>query len=112
MLFGKEGVGKSTLLRRLLRKPINIKKYNNTNGIEVHIHSCDVDIETGAWCFDETRETSVTGVGHLWRYLGGVANTKHRNEATEESRCFHMRVAKMLQNKRHLEQAKYAGDLS
>ena len=106
MLVGNEGVGKSTLLRRLLRKPINIKEYTSTNGIDVHIHSCDIDIETGTWCFDET----VTGVAVLWRYLGGAAKTMARKKTSEKSRGFHMRVAKMLQNKLVLEQIKNAED--
>ena len=110
MLVGNEGVGKSTLLRRLLRKPVKIKKYNSTNGIDVHIHSCDVDIETGAWCFDETREINATSVANLWRYLGGAAKSKLRNETAEESRGFHMRVAKMLKNHRTFEKIKYAQD--
>ena len=108
MLVGNEGVGKSTLLRRLLRKPVKIKTYNSTNGIDVHIHSCNVDIETGEWCFDETRETDANWVGHLWRYLGGAAESKLRNETAEKSRGFHMRVAKMLKNQRTFEQIKNA----
>ena len=47
MVVGKENVGKTTLVRRLLKKPVNLRTYNSTNGIDVHIHSCDVDIETG-----------------------------------------------------------------
>ena len=108
MFVGNEGVGNSTLVRRLLRKPVNIKKYNSTNGIDVHIHSCAVDIETGIWCFDETR--GATRVAMLWRHLVGTNTNSFRRETSEESRSFHTRVAKMLQNQQTLEQIKYARD--
>ena len=44
----------------------------------------------------------------MWRYLGGAAESKLRNETAEESRGFHMRVAKMLKKQRTLEQIKNA----
>ena len=49
MAVGQAGVGKSTLARRLLKLPVDIKDYNITNGIEVHIQSCQVDLDTGKW---------------------------------------------------------------
>ena len=49
MVVGKQGVGKSTLTSRLLQRQVNIKQYNTTDGIDVHVHSCEVDIETGEW---------------------------------------------------------------
>ena len=104
MIVGNEGVGKSTLLKRLLRKSVNIKKYISTNGIDVHIHSCNVDIETGIWHFEETQEAS--GVGILWKHIVSLARSNSRKETIEESRNFHLRVAKMMQNQRVLQQIK------
>ena len=49
MAVGQAGVGKSTLTRRLLKLPVKIKEYNSTNGIEVHIHSCEINLNTGQW---------------------------------------------------------------
>ena len=49
MAVGQAGVGKSTLTRRLLKLPVKIKEYNSTNGIEVHIRSCQIDLDTGKW---------------------------------------------------------------
>ena len=96
MLVGNEGVGKSTLLKRLLKIPVKINKYDSTNGIDIHVHSCDIDIETGAWCVNETHEKGVTAIAKFWRYLGAAANSTLSNEATADRRSFHMRVAKML----------------
>ena len=92
MLVGNDGVGKSTLLKRLLKLPVKINKYDSTNGIDVHIHSCDVDIETGAWFVNETHETGIPVIARLFRYIGGVSKTMPTN------RNFHMRVAKILTN--------------
>ena len=96
MLVGNEGVGKSTLLKRLLKLPVKINKYDSTNGIDVHVHSCDIDIETGAWCVNEIHETGITAITKFWNYLGGAANTTQTNEAAAEHNSFHMRIAKML----------------
>ena len=49
MAVGQAGVGKSTLTRRMLKLPVKIKEYNSTNGIEVHIHCCQIDLDTGKW---------------------------------------------------------------
>ena len=49
MLVGRAAVGKTTLTRRLLRLPVNLKNYDCTNGVDVHIHSCDIQINSGTW---------------------------------------------------------------
>ena len=49
MVVGKEGVGKSTLTRRLIQLPVDISRYDSTDGIDVHIHTCEVDLDSGVW---------------------------------------------------------------
>ena len=49
MLVGQAAVGKTTLTRRLLTLPVNLKEYNSTNGVDVHINSCDIEIDSGKW---------------------------------------------------------------
>lgn len=49
MVVGSGGVGKTTLTRRLLELPVKITQYDSTNGIDVHIHSCEVDLDTEIW---------------------------------------------------------------
>ena len=49
MAVGQAGVGKSTLTKRLLKLPVKINEYHSTNGIEVHLHSCQIDLDTGKW---------------------------------------------------------------
>ena len=49
MLVGRAAVGKTTLTRRLLRLPVKLKSYDSTNGVDVHIHSCDIHLDSGEW---------------------------------------------------------------
>ena len=49
MLVGQAAVGKTTLTRRLLKLPVTLKEYNSTNGVDVHINSCDIEIDSGKW---------------------------------------------------------------
>ena len=49
MLVGQAAVGKTTLTRRLLTLPVTLKEYNSTNGVDVHINSCDIEIDSGKW---------------------------------------------------------------
>ena len=49
MFVGHGGVGKTTLIKRLLKLPVKIKEYTPTNGVEIHIHQNEVNIATGIW---------------------------------------------------------------
>ena len=49
MLVGQAAVGKTTLTRRLLTLPVTLQEYNSTNGVDVHINSCDIEIDSGKW---------------------------------------------------------------
>ena len=49
MVIGNAGVGKTTLTRRLIQLPVNVGIYNSTNGIDVHINTCDVELDSGIW---------------------------------------------------------------
>ena len=102
MLVGNEGVGKSTLLRRLLKLPVKINRYDSTNGIDLHINSCGFDIDTGAWCVDDTHKTGVTLMDSIWKYLGVASSNNSTSKELSEHRSFHKRVAKMLTNRRVL----------
>lgn len=48
MLLGKQGVGKSTLLKNLLEEPID--SVTPTDGIDI-AQRCKVHIENGEWIF-------------------------------------------------------------
>lgn len=47
MIVGKENVGKTCLLRRLLKDSID--DVSSTDGIDIVVHRCKINIENGAW---------------------------------------------------------------
>lgn len=49
MIIGQLGVGKTTLTKRLIGEDVDINQNESTDGIEVHINRCKVDVETGKW---------------------------------------------------------------
>lgn len=49
MVVGHFGVGKTTLTKRLFGEEVDINHRESTNGIQVHVRRCKVNIETGQW---------------------------------------------------------------
>ena len=109
MVVGNENVGKSTLVRRLLKKTVDLKTYNSTNGIDIHIQSCDVDIETGVWNIHETHGVGL--IEQFWTLFGGKVRNESLSlrELAKRNRNFHLRAAKVLQNKNTFQEVKSAG---
>ncbi|KAK3575825.1 hypothetical protein CHS0354_020948 [Potamilus streckersoni] len=49
MVVGHLGVRKTTLIKRLLGKDVNISERCSTEGIDVHLHCCDVSLSSNEW---------------------------------------------------------------
>lgn len=49
IVLGQEGVGKTTLVRRLLKE--NTEHVQSTNGIEINVDKCGVSLRNGEWKF-------------------------------------------------------------
>ncbi|KAL3888511.1 hypothetical protein ACJMK2_000877 [Sinanodonta woodiana] len=49
MVVGHLGVGKTTLIKRLLGEEVNISERHPTEGIDVHVNCCDVSLSTHEW---------------------------------------------------------------
>lgn len=49
ILVGKEGVGKTSLLRRLMSE--EIEGVNSTDGINIEVKNCKIDLHTKEWIF-------------------------------------------------------------
>ncbi|KAL3887772.1 hypothetical protein ACJMK2_000165, partial [Sinanodonta woodiana] len=49
MVVGQFGVGKTTLIKRLLGQPVDISERNSTEGIDVHKHCCKISLDKGEW---------------------------------------------------------------
>lgn len=53
MIVGKESVGKTCLVRRLLKESID--DVTSTDGIDITVHQCKIDIDDGKWMIDKCR---------------------------------------------------------
>ncbi|XP_063448299.1 probable serine/threonine-protein kinase roco6 [Mytilus trossulus] len=51
MIVGKNGAGKSSLLRRLLQE--DTKNVESTDGIDIVVRRCKINTETGEWIIDK-----------------------------------------------------------
>lgn len=51
VVLGQEGVGKTTLVRRLLQE--NTDHVQSTNGIEINVDKCSVSLRNGEWKFQK-----------------------------------------------------------
>ncbi|KAL3888348.1 hypothetical protein ACJMK2_000718, partial [Sinanodonta woodiana] len=49
MVVGHMGVGKTTLVKRLLGEEVNISERQSTEGIDVYVNCCDVSLSTHEW---------------------------------------------------------------
>ena len=66
MLVGQAAAGKTTLTRRLLTLPVTLKEYNSTNGVDVHINSCDIEIDSGKWVIKKQDKSLRKKLMKLW----------------------------------------------
>lgn len=48
MIVGKESAGKTSLMRRLLKEDFN-EKEPSTDGIDIVVRRCKINIENGEW---------------------------------------------------------------
>lgn len=51
VVLGQEGVGKTTLVRRLLKE--NTEHVQSTNGIEINVDKCSLSLCNGEWKFQK-----------------------------------------------------------
>ncbi|KAL3888112.1 hypothetical protein ACJMK2_000492 [Sinanodonta woodiana] len=49
MVVGQMGVGKTTLVNRLLGEEVNISDRHSTEGIDIYVNCCDVSLSTHEW---------------------------------------------------------------
>ncbi|KAK3607771.1 hypothetical protein CHS0354_040675 [Potamilus streckersoni] len=49
MVVGHVGVGKTTLIKRLLREEVDISERRSTEGVDVYVNCCDVSLSSFKW---------------------------------------------------------------
>ncbi|KAL3889773.1 hypothetical protein ACJMK2_002101 [Sinanodonta woodiana] len=59
MVVGHMGVGKTTLVKRLLGEEVNISERHSTEGIDVYVNCCDVSLSTLEWTRRTKEESTV-----------------------------------------------------
>lgn len=72
MVVGPQGVGKTTLVNRLLKLGLDHKEIESTNGIDVHVHRSVVTLHNGEWILNEDDVRKLTN--HDYR-LGKVVKS-------------------------------------
>ncbi|CAG2210226.1 unnamed protein product [Mytilus edulis] len=64
VVLGQEGVGKTTLVRRLLKE--NISQVESTNGIEINVDKCGISLHNGKWEFKKDYVQYWTNTVHCY----------------------------------------------
>ncbi|XP_052081167.1 uncharacterized protein LOC127719186 [Mytilus californianus] len=96
VVLGQEGVGKTTLVRRLLQE--NISQVESTNGIEINVDKCGISLHNGKWEFQKDL-FSTNGNAILLRKLTEMRGyTKLRNEITNEKMEKEKKVVTQFRN--------------
>ncbi|KAK3598547.1 hypothetical protein CHS0354_010723 [Potamilus streckersoni] len=106
MVVGQFGVGKTTLIKRLLGKPVNISERKSTEGIDVYKHCCKISLETGEWIVQHEDSDELSRLQRLMKLLsgpdpnsdvsqeqGGHREVIYEREATPEEDNSHMSEA-------------------
>ncbi|KAL3887633.1 hypothetical protein ACJMK2_000029, partial [Sinanodonta woodiana] len=81
MVVGHLGVGKTTLIKRLLGKDVNILERQSTEGIDVHLNCCDVSLSSHEWILQKKESEQEYRLQRLAKVL---IEKQVRSEAADE----------------------------
>ncbi|KAL3887649.1 hypothetical protein ACJMK2_000045 [Sinanodonta woodiana] len=82
MVVGHLGVGKTTLIKRLLGKDVNVSERQSTDGIDVHLHCCDVSLSSHEWILQKKESEQDYRLQRLAKVL--IEKQQVRSEAADE----------------------------
>ncbi|KAK3611907.1 hypothetical protein CHS0354_013971 [Potamilus streckersoni] len=74
MVVGQQGVGKTTLIKRLLGEEVNISERHITEGIDVYVNCCYASLSTHKW----TRQRKVSEQDYKLHRLVKVLNENYQ----------------------------------
>ncbi|KAL3854151.1 hypothetical protein ACJMK2_013429 [Sinanodonta woodiana] len=75
MVVGHYGVGKTTLVQRLLGKEVDISERISTEGIDVHVHCFDVSLKSQEWVLQEKDAEKFARLQRLIKLLSEKVQT-------------------------------------
>ncbi|KAL3889603.1 hypothetical protein ACJMK2_001939, partial [Sinanodonta woodiana] len=79
MVVGHMGVGKTTLVKRLLGEEVNISERHSTEGIDVYVNCCDISLSTHEW----TRRTKDSDENYKLQRIVKVLNENYQTGERE-----------------------------
>ncbi|KAL3887647.1 hypothetical protein ACJMK2_000043, partial [Sinanodonta woodiana] len=82
MVVGHLGVGKTTLIKRLLGKDVNILERQSTEGIDVHLNCCDVSLSSHEWILQKKESEQDYRLQRLAKVL--IEKQQVQSEAADE----------------------------
>ncbi|KAK3598936.1 hypothetical protein CHS0354_036252 [Potamilus streckersoni] len=85
MVVGQYGVGKTTLIQRLLGKHINISERHSTDGIDVHVECSKFSLPAGEWTIQEKDAEKYSRLQRLVKILNERAQKESKSEQEGKS---------------------------
>ncbi|XP_071153047.1 probable serine/threonine-protein kinase roco6 [Mytilus edulis] len=79
MIVGKESVGKTCLLRRLLKE--NIEDVSSTDGVDIVVRRCKINTEDGYWTID--KDITDDRADRIRRALKNKKNVQDKSKVNE-----------------------------
>ncbi|KAK3584437.1 hypothetical protein CHS0354_006056 [Potamilus streckersoni] len=84
MVVGYLGVGKTTLVKRLLGEEVNISERRSTEGIDVYVNCCDVSLTTREWSRRRKDSEQDYKLRRLVKFLNDNYQTRDRDANQEQ----------------------------
>ncbi|KAL3888932.1 hypothetical protein ACJMK2_001292 [Sinanodonta woodiana] len=104
MVIGHYGVGKTTLIQRLLGKNVNISERHSTEGIDIHLHCCDVSLSSREWTLREKDADQYSRLQRLVRLLNEHSHRQESKREQERQREFDDHVTSVEYDNEHTKQ--------
>ncbi|KAL3854739.1 hypothetical protein ACJMK2_013988, partial [Sinanodonta woodiana] len=86
MVVGHYGVGKTTLVQRLLGKDVNILERTSTEGIDIHMHCFDVSLTSQEWTVQEKDAEKYNRLQRLMKLINEKVQKVNISDEEDENK--------------------------